>query len=101
MPEITIEEAVNQNCQALMTGDVMRVMTDLTPEALAGLMTMATGITSVPSLLGYEVKSHRVDGDQHLFDIAFKTSEGEVTAAATWKEIEGAWKITYLSVSGL
>ena len=33
MPDITVEEAVNQNCQALLTGDLMKVMNDLTPEA--------------------------------------------------------------------
>jgi hypothetical protein len=101
MPEITVEQAVEQNCQALMMGDIMRVMFDFTPEALAALMASASAITSVPSLLAFEVRSHDVAGDDHVFDIAFKTSEGEVAAKATWREIEGFWKITNLAIEGL
>jgi hypothetical protein len=101
VPETSVEEAVNQTCQALMMGDVMKVMSDFTPEALAAAMASASGITAVPSLIGYEVRSHDIDGEDHLFGIAFKTSEGEVTAKATWREVEGAWKITALDVDGL
>jgi hypothetical protein len=101
VPDISVEEAVDQTCKALMMGDVMKVMSDFTPEALAAAMASASGITAVPSLIGYEVRSHEVSGADHVFGIAFKTSEGEVTAKATWREIEGAWKITALDVDGL
>ena len=36
MPDISVEEAVKQNCQAVLIGDLMRIMADLTPEALRG-----------------------------------------------------------------
>ncbi|HXH22670.1 MAG TPA: hypothetical protein VNN10_11620 [Dehalococcoidia bacterium] len=101
MPDISVEEAVDQTCRALMAGDVMKVMSDFTPEALAAVMASAAGITAVPSLIGYEVRTHDVNGDDHDFTISFRTSEGEVTAKATWREVEGAWKIAALTVAGL
>jgi hypothetical protein len=101
MPDISIEEAVNQTCQALMSGDVMRVVSDFTPEALGAVVALAQGIATVPSLVGFEVRSHEVAGDEHLFHIAFKTREGEVGARATWREIGGFWKITALTLDGL
>jgi len=101
MPDISIEEAVNQTCQALISGDVMRVISDFTPEALGAVVALAQGIATVPSLVGFEVRSHEVAGDEHLFHIAFKTSEGEVGARATWIEIDGFWKITALTLEGL
>ncbi len=101
MPDISVEEAVDQSCGALMAGDIMRLMTDFTPEALAGLMAVAAGISAVPALNGYEVQSHEVRGDEHVFGIAFKTSDGDVAVNATWKDVEGLWKITALTIEGL
>jgi hypothetical protein len=98
---MSVEEAVNESCGALMSGDIMRLMSDFTPEALTALMASASSITSVPALTCYEVQSHDIDGDDHLFRISFKTSEGDVTARATWKDIDGFWKITSLTIDGL
>jgi hypothetical protein len=101
LPELTIEEAVAQSCGALMSGDIMRLMTDFTPEALTSLMASASSITSVPALTGFDIQSHDTDGDQHIFRILFKTSEGDVTAHATYKDVDGFWKITNLTIDGL
>jgi hypothetical protein len=101
VPDIPVEEAVRQNCQALMTGDVMGLMGAFTPEALAALMATAPGITSVPSVVGYEIRSHQEEGDEHKFTVAFETSAGEVLAHSTWKDVGGLWKITALTVDGL
>jgi hypothetical protein len=101
MPDTSIEEALKQSCDALLVGDVMRLMSDLTPDALAAVMASAAGITSVPALTGYEIRSHEINGDEHVFRIAFKTSEGEVSGTATWKDIGGFWKITALSIDGV
>jgi hypothetical protein len=101
VPEIPIEEAVKQNCQALITGDIMAVMAAFTPEALGTLMASASGITNVPSLVGYEVRSHQEDGSEHRFTVAFQTTDGEVLAHSTWKDVDGLWKITALTIDGI
>lgn len=103
MPDISVEEAVNQNCQAIMSGDLMRVMGDFTPDALAALMTVGSGlnVNALPALHGYEIESHEQEGADHNFVIKFRTSDGEVTAHATWRDIDGFWKIAAITLEGL
>jgi hypothetical protein len=101
MPEITVEEAVRANCDAIMAKDVMRAAADLTPEAMAGLMAVAMTITQAPELQGYSIESHTESGVDHVFKIRFRTSLGDVVANATWREIAGTWKIAAVSVEGL
>ena len=99
MPDITIEEAVKANCQAVLTGDLMRIMGDLTPEALGAVMANAGGSmgAAMPSLTSYDIQSHDVSGDDHVFKIQFKGDQ-DFLALATWKDVGGAWKITDLKM---
>ena len=98
MPEISVEDAVKQNCQAVLAGDLMRIMADLTPEALGALMANAgSNMGAMPTLTSFDVQSHDVNGDDHVFKIAFK-GDAEFMATATWKDIAGAWKITSLAM---
>ena len=76
MPDTEVEQAVKENCQALLIGDLMRVMNDLTPEAMAQVMS---------------------GGDDHVFKIKFEGDQ-DFTAIATWRDIGGAWKIAALAV---
>jgi hypothetical protein len=102
MPEISVEEAVERNCQAIMSGDVMLAMADFTPDALAGLMTAGAGFTgAMPMLHGYSIESHEARGEDHLFTIKFSTSTGDVTANSTWAEVDGSWRITSIILDGL
>lgn len=99
MPDISVEEAVRQNCQAVLTGDLMRIMTDLTPEAL-GQMAQAGGggaMAQMPTLTSFDIVSHEVQGDDHLFKINF-AGDQNFTAHATWRDVGGAWKIAALSM---
>ena len=84
-----------------MARDVMRAAADLTPDALAGLMSLAATISTAPTLSGYEIESHTVQGQDHLFRVRFTTSAGDVRVNATWRDIDGAWKIAAVSVDGL
>lgn len=99
MPDISVEEAVKQNCQAVLTGDLMRIMTDLTPEAL-GQMAAAGGggsMAQMPALTSFDILSHEVHGDDHLFKIAF-AGDANFVAHATWRDVGGAWKIAALTM---
>ena len=98
MPDISVEEAVKQNCQAVLIGDLMRIMADLTPEALGALMANAGGgMGAMPALTSFDVQSHDVAGDDHVFKIQFKGDQ-DFLAVATWKDVDGAWKITNLAM---
>lgn len=100
MPDIPVEEAVKQNCQAVLTGDMMRIMSDLTPEALGNLMASAGGgggMGAMPTLTGFDIKSHDQNGDDHVFTVAF-SGDQTFTAVATWRDVGGAWKIADLKM---
>jgi hypothetical protein len=84
-----------------MARDVMRAAADLTPDALAGLMSLAATISTAPTLSGYEIESHTVQGEDHLFRVRFNTSAGDVRVNAAWRDVEGLWKIVAVSVEGL
>ena len=84
-----------------MARDVMRVAADLTPDALAGLMSLAATISQAPILTAYTVESHETLGEDHLFSIRFATIAGYFVVRATWREIDGVWKVAAVSVDGL
>jgi hypothetical protein len=100
MPEISVEDAVKQNCQAVLAGDLMRIMADLTPEALGALMANAGSNMggAMPALTSFDIQSHDVSGDDHVFKIQFK-GDADFMATATWKDVAGAWKITNLEMA--
>lgn len=98
MPDISVEEAVKQNCQALLIGDLMRVMNDLTPEAMARVMQDSAGnMGAMPVLRSFDIQSHDQQGDDHLFKIKF-AGDQDFTAVATWRDIGGQWKIAALTM---
>ena len=99
MPDITVDEAVTKNCQALLNGDLMTVMNDLTPEAMAGAMANAGGSMggAMPQLKSFDILSHDEQGEDHIFKIKF-SGDQDFTAIATWRDVGGAWKIAALAM---
>jgi hypothetical protein len=101
MPETPVEDAVKANCQAVLQGDMMKIMSDLTPEALNNLMAGGAGGGgmggSMPTLTGFEIKNQEQTGDDHVFTVEF-TGDQTFTAVATWRDVGGAWKIADLKM---
>jgi hypothetical protein len=101
MPETPVEDAVKANCQAVLQGDMMRIMSDLTPEAMSNLMASAggggAGMGAMPTLTGFEIKNQEQAGDDHVFTVEF-TGDQTFTAIATWRDVGGAWKIADLKM---
>lgn len=100
MPDISVEEAVKQNCQAVLIGDMMRIMGDLTPEALGKLMASGGGgggMGAMPSLTAFDIQKHEENGEDHVFTVKF-TGDAEFTAIATWRDVGGQWKIADLAM---
>ncbi|HEY8172092.1 MAG TPA: hypothetical protein VIH21_03315 [Dehalococcoidia bacterium] len=100
MPDTPIEDAVKQNCQAVLTGDLMRIMSDLTPEALGKLMAQGGGggMGAMPSLTAFDIQNHEEQGADHIFTVKF-TGDAEFTAIATWRDVDGQWKIADLAMA--
>jgi hypothetical protein len=99
MPDISVEEAVKANCQAVLTGDLMRIMGDLTPEALGKLMAGGGGggMGAMPTLTGFDIMSHDEQGTDHVFKVKF-SGDQEFVATATWRDVDGQWKIADLAM---
>ena len=97
MPETDVEQAVRENCQALLSGDLMRVMNDLTPEAMAQVMSGGGNMGAMPQLTGFDIQSHDQQGDDHVFKIKF-SGDQEFVALATWRDVGGMWKIAALQM---
>ena len=94
MADITVEEAVTRNCQALLTGNIAQIFTDMTPEAMAKLAASGGGAMSggLPQLTAYEIISRAQDGDDHVYDVQFR-GEANFGVKGRWREIEGQWKL--------
>ena len=86
---------------ALVRGDIMTAMADLSPEAYNDAMTMGANIAMLPQPHGYEVESREEAGGEHRFVVRFKTTAQDILARASYRQIDGAWKITAISAEGL
>jgi hypothetical protein len=64
-------------------------------------MTISAGITQIPSASGYVIESHEELSGEHRFHVRFDTNQGPVIAHATWRQIDGAWKVVTLGVEGV
>lgn len=106
----TAREAAERNAQALMAGNMMQLMMDITPEAMAGLMQMGTAagvnpgafsLASMPGITGFELgESTELEGAE-LIPTTFHSALGSITVVSTWKEIAGAWKIAAVTVNNI
>ena len=98
----TAEEAMRATCEAILRGDMMGALQELTPEAMNQAMALAADTMTLPTPESYEVLSHseRPDGEHH-FRVRFQTSSQDIVASASWRQIEGVWKITAIAAEGL
>ncbi len=101
MPDESAEDAMRRACDALLRGDYMTAMADLTPEALNDAMALGVSFTTVPVPESYAVESQEEAGGDQRFVVLFKTSLRDFRATATWRLVEGAWKIAAVGVDGL
>lgn len=94
MADITVDEAVRRNCDALITGNIAQIFTDMTPQAMAKLGQQAgAGMGGpMPKLTGYEIAAHEQEGEEHLYDVRF-SGDVRFGVKARWREIDGAWKL--------
>ena len=101
MANETAEDAMRRACDAILVGDVMTAMQDLSPEAFNEAMTMGANISMLPTPQSYEVESRDVADGEHRFVVRFKTSAQDIVAKASWRDFGGAWKIVSISAEGL
>jgi len=99
--EETAMDRMKASCEAIMQGDFMTAMSELTAEAMSEAMQLAGGFTGAPMPESYKIDSEDMDGEEHKFHVTFKGSAQELTAAVWWGSIEGRWMITKIAVDGM
>jgi hypothetical protein len=98
----TAEDAMRRACDSIMRGDIMTALADLTPEAFQEAMVMGANIVSLPTPESYEFTSReQLPDGTHRFVVRFRTSAQDIIAKASWKQLDGYWKITSISADGL
>ncbi len=94
MADLTVEEAVTRNCEALIAGNIAQIFADMTPEAMAKIASAGGGAmgAGLPQLTSYDIIDRSQDGDDHLYDVQFHGSQN-FGVKARWREIAGMWKL--------
>lgn len=95
MADITVEEAVTRNCQALLTGNIAQIFQDMTPEAMAKLASLGGGQAmggQLPQLTSYDIVSREQDGDDFIYDAHFH-GDRHFGVKGRWREIDGRWRL--------
>ena len=94
MAELSVEDAVKRNCEALIAGNIAQIFADMTPQAMAKLSQQAGAQMGgpMPKLTGYEIVGREQDGDEHVYDVRF---EGDVDfgVKSRWREMDNQWKL--------
>ena len=91
-------DVVERTANAVMAGNFMALMADITPEALGKLMQMAPNagqmnLAALPQITGYNLEElPEVDG-QPAWRVTFHAAMGTVTLGTRWKVVLGAWKV--------
>jgi len=100
-------EAAERTAQAIMAGNLARVMNDITPAAFSQVMQLGQAQATaggapapspfapgtMPSITGYEIEEIESSPESGLFHVTFTSPAGTATLAARWQLIMGLWKI--------
>jgi hypothetical protein len=88
-------------CEAILAGDFMTAMAELSPEAMADAMQMAGGFTGAPMPTSYGIDSEEIVDGEHAFKLHFSSGEREMRCNCTWGQVDGAWKIVKIGVDSI
>ncbi len=88
-------------CEAVLAGDYVAVIADVTPEAFNQAMGLGAGLTNIPLPESFEIEPKgELDAEQR-FSVSFRAKEQHLTATIGWREIDGVWKISSIGLDEL
>ena len=81
---------------AILAGDYMTPMSEVTPDALFQVMQLGGGMINLPPPESYDLQP--LDGAAGTdFRITFKAGDKTLSATVTWGDVEGVWRITAIT----
>lgn len=93
----TPEQASRRVADAILAGDYMTPMSEVTPDVLFQLMQIGGGMMNLPPPESYDLQVLGVADGQHNFRITFKAGGQTLSATIGWGEVEGSWKIVSIT----
>lgn len=95
MAEGTAEEAMRRVADAILAGDYMTPMSEVTPDALLQLMQIGGGMMNLPPPEACDIVPVGGDGGTaQEFRITFRAGDQSLSATVSWGDVEGRWMIT-------
>lgn len=99
----TAREAAERNAQAVVAGNLSRVLADITPEALTQMMQMGAAAgrlspATMPNIEGYALAEAGASEEAEVFNVTFTSAIGKATVAETWKPVMGKWKLAGIAI---
>jgi hypothetical protein len=106
----TPAEKMRACCEAIIKGEFMNVVPELSPQALMEAMALAQGFMTggiptaaslpegAPMPTSYSIDGEEVADGQHVFKLHFNANEHDLHATCGWGQIDGAWKITTIRI---
>jgi hypothetical protein len=96
--DVNIEEIARRFGRAVVTMDIGRLMTDLSPEAMTKLQAQAGGGMAI-QINSFDILSHSQEGTDYLVDSKF-FGPTNFTMRARWSNVDGEWRIVDADVIG-
>ena len=98
MSQASAEEAMRRACEAIMAGDYVTAMADVTPEALGQAIGLGAGLTNIPLPESFEIESRGELDSEQRFSVCFRAEAKYLNATIGWREIDGAWRISSIGL---
>ena len=92
----SIDQAVADYVNAIKMMDIGTLMATLTPEALGKAMSM--GVAPPSGISDIRAEQQAEENGEYVYHLVVDAATGSGTMMTRWKEIDGAWKVTDLSV---
>jgi hypothetical protein len=97
MPEGTPAEAMRRVADAILAGDYMTPMAEVTPDAMLQIMQIGGGMMNLSAPESADVEPLGSENGAHNFRITFHAGGQTLSATVTWGDVEGFWRITGIS----
>lgn len=97
MPEGTPEQAMRRVADAILAGDFITPMAEVTPDAMLQIMQIGGGMVNLPPPESADIEALAGADGQHNFRVTFRAGGQSLSATVTWADVEGFWRITSIS----
>jgi len=93
MPDQTAEEAAHEYSQAVIAGDIGTSLRKMTSDAFGQMMDIGNDTWD---FAGYEIEDAGLEGATHVFNVTYRSREGDLRLRQRYQQIDGVWLLVDL-----